>query len=83
MSEGDSLTPWHLGSQFSTLDEDNDAWSRSCAESYGGGWWYYACAYSNLNGRHQRANGAGVVYWWYWSDDYHPLKSTQMKIRPT
>jgi hypothetical protein len=34
---------FHNGRQFSAKDKDVDAWSRSCAQKYKGGWWYRKC----------------------------------------
>ena len=46
---GYSLT-YHNRQKFTTRDQDSDADSRNCAQLYKGGWWYYACYGSNLNG---------------------------------
>ena len=53
-STGSNLTDsliYHNGLKFSTFDSDNDECpSCNCADMYNGGWWYYSCAHSNLNG---------------------------------
>ncbi|XP_018564012.1 fibrinogen C domain-containing protein 1-like isoform X1 [Anoplophora glabripennis] len=46
---GDALAG-HLGSKFST--KDLDFTDKNCATIYPGGWWYYACLSSNLNGKY-------------------------------
>ena len=39
------------GQRFSTADNDNDnTTARNCAQEYGGGWWFNACADANFNG---------------------------------
>lgn len=39
----------HNGAAFSTMDRDNDAWDEgSCAQVYGGGWWYADCVNVSL-----------------------------------
>ena len=39
------------GQRFSTADNDNDnSTARNCAQEYGGGWWFNACADYNFNG---------------------------------
>ena len=39
------------GMKFSTFDSDNDKYSGgNCAISIHGGWWYYECGTSRLNG---------------------------------
>ena len=49
----DSLSA-HNGHRFSTLDRDNDEAPQCCpcAPAYGGGWWFYSCFESNLNGEY-------------------------------
>ncbi|XP_019898827.3 fibrinogen alpha chain [Esox lucius] len=83
----------HAGMKFSTYDKDNDRWEESCAEMYGGGWWYNNCQSANLNGVYYKGGkydpGSnvpyeienGVVWLTYRPADYS-LKTTRMKIRP-
>jgi len=48
---------YHNGMMFSTYDRDNDLHSsRHCAAYHGGGFWYYACSYCDVN-------GARLFYW--------------------
>ncbi|TDG99374.1 hypothetical protein EPR50_G00193670 [Perca flavescens] len=84
--------PSHNGMKFSTFDKDNDVWEESCAERYGGGWWYNKCQTANLNGVYYK--GAydpeknkpyeienGVVWVTYKPANYS-LKTVRMFIRP-
>jgi Fibrinogen beta and gamma chains, C-terminal globular domain len=50
------------GMKFSARDQDNDNYFYSCASACGGGWWYNACMYGNLNG-----DLVGNYFYW------HPL----------
>ncbi|XP_067012693.2 uncharacterized protein [Anabrus simplex] len=77
----------HNGVYFSTVDRNNDDAPSCCpcAQSYGGGWWFYSCFEANLNGvffrdGQPREDFRGLI-WQYWLGD-SSLKSTQMKIRP-
>ena len=81
---GDALTGL-VGQKFSTRDQDNDAWSRSCAVTYKGAWWYSNCHSSNLNGAYLRGNHtsyADGVEWSPWKGQYYSLRFTEMKFRP-
>jgi len=72
------------GTKFSTVDRDNDAWSKNCAERFSGAWWYSACHNSNLNGLYLRGEhesfGDGVN-WYHWKGYHYSLKLTVLKIR--
>ena len=76
---------WHSGRQFTTKDQDNDSSDRNCAVHYKGGWWYYACYDSNLNGVYHQGQYSGTdsVTWYDWKDNYSSAKKAEMKIRPT
>ncbi|KAK0132168.1 Fibrinogen alpha chain [Merluccius polli] len=83
----------HSGMRFSTFDRDLDRWGEgSCAELYGGGWWYNNCLAANLKGlyymgKYDPENNApykvenGVVWTPYKPADYS-LKKVRMSIRP-
>jgi len=77
----------HTGYAFSTVDRNNDEAPPGfpCAPAYGGGWWFYSCFESNLNGEYHSNpvdNGyyKGLI-WELWRGDYS-LKSSKMMIRP-
>ncbi|XP_035663838.1 soluble scavenger receptor cysteine-rich domain-containing protein SSC5D-like [Branchiostoma floridae] len=87
---GDSMTGNHAnnGQRFSTVDRDNDDWSRHCSQERGqAGWWFLACSYSFLNGRYLGNCGSSCPYaqgvvWYHWRGFTYSLKSVSMKIRP-
>lgn len=71
---------------FSTKDNDNDKWGGNCAASYGNGWWFNACLFSNLNGiyfKKQTATQAGMI-WYHWENGnkWESLKSSKIMIKP-
>ncbi|XP_063603689.1 uncharacterized protein LOC134779444 isoform X2 [Penaeus indicus] len=77
----------HNGYLFSTVDRDNDEAPDCCpcAPAYGGGWWFYSCFESNLNGDYFTSPKDNDYYrgiiWELWLGDYS-LKATEIKIRP-
>jgi Fibrinogen beta and gamma chains, C-terminal globular domain len=76
---------YHVGQQFSTYDQDNDASPYNCSVLYKGAWWYKACHTSNLNGFYyggQPIPFAEGVQWNSWTGRYYSLKTTEMKIKP-
>ncbi|XP_004716867.1 angiopoietin-related protein 6 [Echinops telfairi] len=83
---GDSLS-WHNDKPFSTVDRDRDSYSGNCALYQRGGWWYHACAHSNLNGvwhrgGHYRNRYQDGVYWAEFRGGAYSLKKAAMLIRP-
>ena len=48
-TSGDGMGPQN-GQLFTTKDRDNDKWSKNCAETFKGGWWYNSCYYVNIMG---------------------------------
>lgn len=77
------------GMRFSTFDRDQDRSEQSCAEMYGGGWWYNNCQAANLNGVYYQSvydspnsvlNG---VLWPTFKGRNYSLKTTRMFIRST
>ncbi|CAH6855753.1 angiopoietin-related protein 6 [Phodopus roborovskii] len=82
---GDSLS-WHNDKPFSTVDRDRDAYSGNCALYHRGGWWYHACAHSNLNGvwyhgGHYRSRYQDGVYWAEFRGGAYSLKKAVMLTR--
>ncbi|XP_037779578.1 uncharacterized protein LOC119576102 isoform X6 [Penaeus monodon] len=77
----------HNGYLFSTVDRDNDEAPDCCpcAPAYGGGWWFYSCFESNLNGDYFTSPKDNDYYrgiiWELWLGDYS-LRATEIKIRP-
>ncbi|KRF79348.1 angiopoietin-related protein 1 [Drosophila virilis] len=87
---GDSLRK-HTGKPFSTKDQDNDSHAKAnCAKALKGGWWYFHCADSNLNGfsfdcqmeKSNKLERNGCIYWNHWHGRSYSMKSVQMMIRP-
>ena len=77
-SAGDSLG-YHNGRPFSTIDRDNDSWSKNCAATQGGGWWFGACDHSNLNGKWGEMKDRGVE--WEKLAGGNSVSYAEMKIR--
>ena len=78
---GDCLGARHNGQMFSTFDKDNDSnLGGNCAEHFSGGWWFFRCLYSNLNGmwRSKEIN-TGLI--WMAVADKQSLDASVMKIR--
>ncbi|XP_069102182.1 ryncolin-1-like [Argopecten irradians] len=76
----------HDGHDFTTHDKDNDVHSRNCGSLYKGGWWYFDCHYSNLNGLYMVDVGKTEVTSMLWRnfprfDIGAPLKKCTMMIR--
>ena len=68
----------HNNMKFSTYDNDNDRYHRSCAKSDIGAWWYNLCYDSNLNGYYDP--GRGVI--WRQYGRLAQFTRVEMKIRP-
>uniref|UniRef100_UPI00358EB0C0 angiopoietin-related protein 2-like isoform X2 n=1 Tax=Myxine glutinosa TaxID=7769 RepID=UPI00358EB0C0 len=83
---GDSLL-WHNGKEFTTLDLDRDSYTGNCAHFQKGGWWYNACAHSNLNGVWHRggpyrSKNQDGVYWAEFRGGSYSLRKVVMMVRP-
>uniref|UniRef100_A0A1Q3FNP0 Putative ficolin-3 n=2 Tax=Culex tarsalis TaxID=7177 RepID=A0A1Q3FNP0_CULTA len=63
---GDSLAN-SGGMKFTTVDSDNDNWSRNCAQHYMGGWWYNSCVFNNLNGLFTPKPNEYGIHWNGWT----------------
>ena len=70
---GDSLD-WHNGRTFSTA---------ACFISQGG-WWFYGCFHSHLNGPYSHTPSVSSAYmgiiWRHWKGPHYSLKFTEMKL---
>ncbi|XP_062616063.1 uncharacterized protein LOC134277769 [Saccostrea cucullata] len=79
---GDSLR-YHNGRGFSTKDQDNDLYGKSCAVVHKAAWWFHSCEYSDLNGPYHKSavkSWASVV-WYYFGNDNRSMKFARMMIR--
>lgn len=66
--------------QFSAYDRDVDQLEDgNCAQIYGGGWWFYRCGWTTLNGSFKRDSktGRGI----YWEDWTNAATYSRMMIR--
>ncbi|XP_032596954.1 ficolin-1-like [Drosophila grimshawi] len=79
---GDSLIS-HVGSNFSSMDRDNDKSENNCAELYKGGWWYNKCHTSNLMGHYNESTFGQGINWLLFTGHKASLKEVQMMIRHT
>jgi ficolin len=71
----------HNGQMFTTKDRDNDKWSKNCAESCKGGWWYNSCYNTNINGFYLgNKSGNDSMNWYVWKK-YQSMKRASMMIR--
>ncbi|XP_056016820.1 uncharacterized protein LOC125676591 [Ostrea edulis] len=80
---GDSLS-YHNGMKYSTKDQDNDTYGKTCAIIRHGAWWYKQCNHSNLNGMYANSPvvNAKYMYWYHWGNNQESLKRASMMIRP-
>ena len=73
---------WHNGKSFTTKDKDQDTCGRNCAEQRHGGYWYYCCTASNLNGKYRLSAGDSSSMRFYWRSPLTDnLSASQMKFR--
>jgi len=83
---GDNLS-YHNGMEFSTPDNDNDAWSDgNCADWMGGANWWYDCGEININGKYGGDGDIGhkFMYWLGFDNDkFMALKSMTLMFRRT
>ncbi|KAK2909536.1 hypothetical protein Q8A67_005373 [Cirrhinus molitorella] len=82
---GDSLSG-HNGYKFSTFDKDQDAYEKSCARLYLGGFWYASCHSTNPNGVYLWGEDPTIYAignaWYSWKNSHAVgLKFISMKIR--
>ena len=72
------------GMAFSTYDNDNDLASGNCALDNKGGWWYFRCTHSQLNGLYHHDTTPTrwlAVLWESFIGSYRSLKFAEMKLK--
>merc|ERR1719427_704460 len=70
---GDSLS-YQNGMEFTTFDDDNDAWRYvNCAYFYGGANWWNRCGHNNINGKYGGNGDIGwkFMHWWHFDNNNH------------
>ncbi|XP_073832981.1 ryncolin-1-like [Musca autumnalis] len=77
----------HIGYNFSTYDEDNDAYDEgNCAKAWRGAWWFNACYESHLFGPYmQEVNASTRGVSWNnpdWKGSYYSFEYAAMLLRP-
>ena len=80
---GDSLT-YINKMKFSTVDQDNDNFARSCSADYESAGWFKACYHTNPNGQYTNSEKTSLKYinWSTWKNYNIALKKIQFMIRP-
>ena len=70
----------HNGQTFSTKDKDN---ASKCAYQFKGGWWYYACHRSNLNGIYPPNDRTDPAYmgWANFNGHHGRVTFSEMKLK--
>jgi len=76
---GDAFQWYHNNMMFTTYDRDNDPWTdsvykKNCAVKNGGGFWYKACSYADVN----TVRGRGNYFRWWVNGRNTLLQSTRM-----
>ncbi|XP_063807802.1 ficolin-1-like [Pseudophryne corroboree] len=80
---GDSLRN-HNGMNFTTTDQDNDAFPNNCAQRFKGAWWYNGCHWANLNGQYlpgKHTTFADGINWFTGKGHNYSYRQSEMKIR--
>ena len=70
--------------KFSTWDNDNDKnYHWNCAEFLKGGWWYYECFYSSVNGLFYNKSNPNPDHmsWPNWGQFYGGITFSEMKVK--
>uniref|UniRef100_A0A1L8EJ54 Putative ficolin-2-like protein n=1 Tax=Haematobia irritans TaxID=7368 RepID=A0A1L8EJ54_HAEIR len=76
---GDSLQP-HVGSRFSTMDQDNGSAVPNMAITFSSAWWYNNARSSDLNSQFGKTDNTGI----FWNGTYLAgkyIKTVKMMIR--
>ena len=84
---GNSLG-YSKGASFSTIDKDQDSWSRGhCSQKWAGAWWYQYenCMYSQLTGYYytsgRHTHSWHGVLWNGWRGSKYSYKRAEMMLR--
>jgi hypothetical protein len=69
--------------KFTTKDQDNDIYGKSCAAHDKGAWWYRNCSRTNLNGPYANSpvSGDKTMNWYHFGNKREALRRASMMIR--
>ena len=83
---GDSLI-YHNGSQFTTIDQNNDDdYQPNCAAQYLGPWWHDGCHRSHLMGNYYNKGSSPLgrgLNWVAFKGHYYSMKKVNMMVYMT
>nr|XP_045595632.1 angiopoietin-4-like [Procambarus clarkii] len=68
----------YVSRPFTSSDRDNDAVYGNCANTKGGGWWYYNCLFNNPTTPYKE----GSLHYTCYPNSVVKVTKLQMKIRP-